>query len=854
MNFQSPFWLYAAAAAALAILVVYALAAKSRRAALDKFASAKLVPELSKTRSPVKTAVKNAAFLLGVVAVMIAMARPQYGYRWEESRANGVDVVFAVDVSKSMLAEDVSPNRLERAKLAILDISEMLRGDRVGLVAFSGQAFLQCPLTLDYDAFRMSLDALDTNVIQRGGTNIAAAITEAESAFAKSSSRKILVLISDGEELESSAVSKAQSAAKDGVVIYTLGVGGTKGEAITISDSRGRSVKLRDENGEIVRSRLNEDVLRRVAEATGGFYEKLSPEGVENVAQKGIAKEPKSELSSRMKRLAIERFQIPLAIGIILLALETLVGTRRYFRRSSAAALALLLGIANSDNLYAQATETSPTAEAKLQAPAATPAAEKTPPPETARDLFNAALKAYKDSEFSEAQNLFDESMKLEPADFGLHAKALYNSANAEYKTALTPLLEAPTPQEAAAKAADTRAKIPAAAQQSAELIKRGAPLLEREKQMLSQAKDDKQKAELMKKSPLKDAQFQQQLKQAISLCKSLEGAPDETAKQISSGESAWKKSKEIVDTAAALYADALLLDPQFADAAQNEKTAKEASQKLAQNLQNFAAVKSANAENKKAAQKLAELRGELEKLVRDDNQNNQNNQNQQQNNNQNQQNQNSQQNQQNNQNQNNQQQNQPNQDKQQNQDKQNSQNSQDNKDKNKQDNNQSAQDKQNKSEQNKDNQNPQDKNKENNPSQDKSQKQSPENSADKNNSKQNDGEQKDEQAVENKNQKPQNKNGENGAEKNADKKPENKSEPQAGGKSANAEKQEQKAAQNGATGDESKKENFRKAEGVMTKAEAKQLLDSMKDGEKILPLRGFGEQKNRFEKSYKDW
>ena len=845
MNFQSQFWLYAAAVAAVAILLTYALAAKSRRAALDKFASARLIPELSKTRSTAKTAVKNAAFLLGVVAVMVAMARPQYGYRWEESRANGVDVVFAVDVSKSMLAEDVSPNRLERAKLAILDISEMLKGDRVGLVAFSGQAFLQCPLTLDYDAFRMSLDALDTNVIQRGGTNIAAAITEAESAFAKSQSRKILVLISDGEELESSAVSKAQSAAKDGVVIYTLGVGGTKGEAITISDSRGRSVKLRDENGEIVRSRLNEDVLRRVAEATGGFYEKLSPEGVENVAQKGIAKEPKSELSSRMKRLAIERFQIPLAIGIILLALETLVGTRRYFRRSSAVALALLLGIANSDNLYAQAAETSPTAETKLQAPAPKSAAAKTPPPETARDLFNAALRAYKDSKFPEAQNLFDESMKLEPADFGLHAKALYNSANAEYKTALTPLLEAPTPQEAAVKAADTRAKIPAAAQQSAELIKRGAPLLEKEKQMLSQAKNDKQKAELMKKSPLKDAQFQQQLKQAISQCKSLENAPEETAKLVSQGESAWSKSKEIVDTAAALYADALLLDPQFADAAQNEKTAKEASLKLAQNLQNFAAVKAANAENKKAAQKLAELRRELEKLVRDDNQNNQN---QQQNNNQNQQNQNSQQNQQNNQNQNNQQQNQQNQDKQQNQ------NKQDSKDKNKQNNkeNQGSQDKQNKSEANKDNQKSQDK--DNNSNQNESQKKSPENAADKNKPNQSGNEQKDEQAVENKKQKPQDKNAANESEKNADKKPENKSETQSGGKSANAEKQEQKAAQKANGGEESKRENFRKAEGVMTKAEAKQLLDSMKDGEKILPLRGFGKQKNRFEKSYKDW
>lgn len=902
MNFESPIWLYAAALAIPAILAVYWLSARNRKRSLSKFVSAKLLPDLSRTRSPMKSALKNAAFLLGVAALMIALARPQYGYRWEESRTKGVDVIFAIDVSKSMLAEDMAPNRLERAKLAVIDISEMLKSDRVGIVAFSGQAFLQCPLTLDYDAFRMSLDVLDTSVIQRGGTNIAAAIAEAQTAFARSSGRKILVLISDGEELESSALEKARQAAEQGIVIYTLGVGDPRGQNITITEN-GRPEKLRDANGALVTSKLNENLLQEVAKASGGFYNRLSPEGIEAIIKDGIDKGPRSEISSRMKRTAIERFQIPLAIAIVLLALETLIGTRRFFTRGALPAAILLAALAPQGNVRADEKQASdgPAITAEATVPKASEAdspakdapnavqsesegakkttvkleEEKQPTP---KSLFNDGVQSYNDAKYEDSQRLFEDSMKLDPADFDLHCKAIYNTANAKYKTAIDPLLQAPSPDEIGAAIMQTNAASQAAAAQGAQLLKQGLPLLQQEKQMLSQAKDEKQKAQAMEKSPLKNQQFQQALKQTIQQCQAVEKAPEEVSKSIQQGQSAWKQAKEIVDESADLYADALSLNPQFKDAAQNENTARNTSKNLEKRLNAFGELQRQNDDLKQAAQNLQKLRKELEKLVRDDNQQNQQNQQ----NNQNQQNQNKQ-NQQNNQNQNQQNQNQQNnqnqdQKNQQNQSQQNqqnqsdrnqqNQNNQQNKDQQKQD-QQNRQDKQNqgqKDQQNKqDKQNNQDKGsqdrKDSSKRDDRQQKAqdqrkdkqdkdaknddggSERKNADKNRG--DDGEQKDEQAVENKE-----KQKESGApeqeRENADKKP--------SGALGELPKQQEQAKAQEAAAREREEENFRKAAGVMTKAEAKQLLESMKDGEKILPLRGFGEQKQRYEKSYKDW
>ena len=822
MNFNSPVWLYVAIIAVAIITIVHLLTLHRRKKNLEAFASAKLLPELSKTYSKTKATLKCVMFALGIVAICVALARPQYGYRWEESKAKGTDIIFAIDTSKSMLAEDITPNRLERAKLAVIDLSKMLQGDRVGIVAFSGQAFLQCPLTLDYDAFTMSLEALDTNVIQRGGTNIASAITEAEIAFAKSSAQKIIVLISDGEELEASALAKAEDAAKNGIIIYTLGVGGTKGEAISITDEYGRSVKVRDENGNIVKSKLNEKVLTQIAKVTGGFYGQLSTESVDKIFNDGIKKAPEEELASRMKRLAIERFQIPLIIAIILLALETLIGTRRFFISRSGLGSLLLLGLITLSQNDLQANDIAEnTTKLLSEQPVKLEKIEEKaqPAPQqkkelTAIDVFNIGVDAYNKNEYTQAQEDFERAMKMAPEDYQMHTKALYNIANVKFKTAINPLVEANTPTEISSKMQQAFGGYNGVTQQGINLLKEGEPLLKQEKEMLANAKNEEEKKALAKQSPLKNQQFQQRLQQTISQCESLQKMPEELKKDIDSSQKAWGASQEQVKEAIKLYSDALSLNSDFKNAKENFNLTNQSYKKLTFQISQFTKLENDANIMSKQFKTLEKLKEDLKKLLRnDDNKNNQNNQ-QNKDNKQNQQNQNNQDNKQNQQNKDNQQ-NQQNKDNKQNKD------NQDSSDKNKQ-----QQD--NKSNQQNDKNN----------KQDKDQKQD--------SSKQN----QDEQAIENKKSEQQKQQQQSSSDKS---KQDNAKQTKDGNQDEQA-IQNQQPAQSVKQSEEKSKDNYRKAEGVMTKAEAKQLLESMKEGEKILPLRGFGEQKQRFEKSYKDW
>ena len=463
MTFAYPALAILAAAALALSLTLSAYFYRRKKDALASFASPQILPRLSSNVSKVKTFSKAALFALGISAALLALARPQWGYKWEEQIQKGVDIIFAVDTSKSMMAEDVKPNRLERAKLAINDVVERLGGDRIGLVAFSGQAFLQCPITLDYDAFKMSLDALDTNIIQRGGTNIAAAIDEAQSAFSSSKNQKILILISDGEELEQSGVSKAEQAARgNGLKIYTLGVGGANGEPIPVRDERGKVDFLRDESGKLVSSRLNEDLLKKVAAATGGIYANISDDGMETIYEEGLKKAPKSDVSARMKKLAIERFQIPLAAAIALLALEFFLGTRRTFgRRGSAFAIALLAipAFFAPENAFAQGGQNeSPKAET-----AAAPAKNKEP--KNWREYFNSGVDLINDNPSAARENFF-KAIALSANDMSVHAKSYYNIGCAEYNAAKKSL-EKLGVQEASQKAQNASSQARGALQTS---------------------------------------------------------------------------------------------------------------------------------------------------------------------------------------------------------------------------------------------------------------------------------------------------------------------------------------------------------------------------------------------------
>ena len=831
MTFHSPIWLYAGLVAAAAMLALYYWSARRQRKLLSDFASERLLPELARTVSKTKILLKKALTIFGVLAVFAALARPQWGYRWEETKTRGIDIIFAIDTSNSMLAEDVKPNRLERAKLAVLDLVNILEGDRIGIVAFSGQAFLQCPLTLDYDAFRMSLEALDTEVIQRGGTNIAAAIDESEVAFSDTSNHKIIVLISDGEELESSAMDKAKQAKERGVTIYTLGVGNAKGEFIPVRDENGRLTNLKDENGNLVKSRLNEEVLTKIAEETGGFYEPLSATGMDTIYTEGLKKIPQQELSSRMKQFAIERFQIPIAIAIILIALESLIGTRKFFTRGRGALPLLLLAAIPA---LSPCETRADTAQQQPQA----------------RELFNAALDEYANKEYIKSKELFQAAMKAEESDFGLHSKAFYNMGNADYEIARQKLANVSSPEEISQKAAQLSAGADQMIAAGSQLVQRGQPLLKQEEQLLKSAKTEEEKKQAMQNSPLKaDQQLQQQLKQAISQCESIEKEVENIKKEFSSAQTAWQDVQSSAKDAINNFNSSLQLDREFEPAQKNLSSAKTASSNLEKEIQKTGrAIEAMSSNAQKLKEKsLAELKEELKKLVRDDNNQNQDQQNQD--------NQQNQQNQQNNQNQNSQQ-NQQDQNQQQNKDNQQNQN---NSQEQQQD--QQKQDKDNKQDKGDKSDQPQ--------NQDRQDSQKDKNNGGQDKNEQNQDQAKDEQAIDNKmneqsekqpqeegkekQQKPNAENSEKEQTGREDKAPSAGSEEQA---ASPEEKQEQAAPASPAEkqADETSAENYRKEIGAMTRGEARQLLDSMKDSEKSLPLRGFGEQKDRFEKSYKDW
>jgi Ca-activated chloride channel family protein len=236
-----------------------------------------------------------------------------------------------------MLATDVSPSRLQRAKFAILDFVQRQGHGRVGLVAFAGQAFLQCPLTFDYGAFQDALMMVDDKAIPVPGTDIGRALEEGFHALDRNERQKLLVLLTDGEDLEKQGIREAETLAKQGVVVFTIGVGTAAGAEIQMFNERGQPELVRDNKGEVVRSHMDEATLRSIAEATHGTYYPLGPVG-EGLAKVRLALEDLSNSSGAApaRKLGVDRFHWPVAAALLLLVVESLVGTRRYLRQISA--------------------------------------------------------------------------------------------------------------------------------------------------------------------------------------------------------------------------------------------------------------------------------------------------------------------------------------------------------------------------------------------------------------------------------------------------------------------------------------------------------------------------------------
>lgn len=316
----------------LAAFLIWAWHTKERL--IRQFVQSRLLAQLTVGVSKVRQKVRLGLLVAAVTFGLLALARPQWGFSWEEVSQKGLDIVVAIDTSRSMLAADIPPNRLERAKLAALDLMKLAKNDRLGLVAFAGSSFLQCPLTLDEEAFRQSVAALDVNIIPQGGTAIAETIQTALAAFKEGENHKILVLFTDGEDHEAGVVEAAKAASAKGLRIFTIGVGSAEGELVRVRDDKGKLDFLKDDQGNVVKSRLNETLLQQIAGAADGFYLPLrGANTADTLYERGLAPLPKSEFNAKLMQRHHERFYWPLGIAVVLLILEMFLPERQKVRR-----------------------------------------------------------------------------------------------------------------------------------------------------------------------------------------------------------------------------------------------------------------------------------------------------------------------------------------------------------------------------------------------------------------------------------------------------------------------------------------------------------------------------------------
>jgi len=314
------------------IAVFYIFIFRRKKNIMELFAERKLLDKLLDTLDLKKQYVKKTLITFSVFLCVLSLMRPQWGFRWEEVKIRALDILIAIDTSKSMLAQDVKPNRLERSKLAVKDLVKKLNGDRIGLISFAGEAFLQCPLTIDYNGFMLSLDDLSVGTIPVGGTSISGAIEEAIKSYEGGQKKyKILIIITDGEDLIGDAVKTAEKAKDENIVIFSIGIGTKEGELIPIVDEHGFKSYLRDREGNFVKSRLDETSIQKIALATGGSYVRATGTefGLDLIYDQRLSKMERRDLESKMRKRYHERFQIPLAFAIMVLLIEPFINERK---------------------------------------------------------------------------------------------------------------------------------------------------------------------------------------------------------------------------------------------------------------------------------------------------------------------------------------------------------------------------------------------------------------------------------------------------------------------------------------------------------------------------------------------
>ncbi|HEX9048688.1 MAG TPA: VWA domain-containing protein, partial [Verrucomicrobiae bacterium] len=425
-------------------------AARARREQLGRLASPQFVTQLTASHSPARRRFKEILLLSAFLLAGLALARPQWGRSTSGHAWVGEDVVFVLDCSQSMTATDVLPSRIQRAKYSVMDFVQRQSHGRVGLVTFAGSAFIQCPLTFDTGAFEESLLAADEKTMPLPGTDIGRALTEAYHAMDKGSHRKMVVLLTDGEDLEKSGIVAAKHLATNGVVVFTIGVGTPSGKEVQTVSAAGQPELLHDEKGQVVRSRLDETTLREIARVTGGSYFPLGALG-DGLTKIGPAIQELNSAATRGgKANSVDRFYVPMALALGFIVLETLVGTRR-----KAGAKAANLDHQTDGNWRLESRQNSQAGKPallvlalllaggnRLIAEVDTNAAV----PVTARDFYNTGTKLLADKKFAEAEKMF--GLALATKDERVLTASVYNLGHVRFDDGAELLKKGPDAQK----------------------------------------------------------------------------------------------------------------------------------------------------------------------------------------------------------------------------------------------------------------------------------------------------------------------------------------------------------------------------------------------------------------------
>jgi len=320
----------------LFLVVFYFWAIRRKQRMLARFGDLFLILKNSPYLSFARQGGKATVMIFGVLFLIFTLSQLQCGTHMEMMRREGIDLVIAIDVSNSMLAEDFKPNRIGKARQEVRGILDRLKGDRIGLVAFAGEAFIQCPLTLDYSAAKIFLDVIDVGLIPEQGTAIGDAIDKAAEAFeSKERKHKVLILLTDGEDQTNSALEAADRAREEGIKIFPIGIGSPVGEPIPITNKMGENVGYKkDRNGEVIVTKLDEITLQKIALATGGKYYRATAGEMElDKVYEEISKMEKKELEGKLMMQYEDRFQYPLFLAILFIIGEFFISEKRKIKK-----------------------------------------------------------------------------------------------------------------------------------------------------------------------------------------------------------------------------------------------------------------------------------------------------------------------------------------------------------------------------------------------------------------------------------------------------------------------------------------------------------------------------------------